>query len=352
MSPTKDLVRLAERFNADRRHLRSVAFQLLGSVADADDAVQSAWLKASRSAGDTNATNATDETDNTDNPDKIDNLTGWFTTITAREALDQLRARKRRAEQPLADPDELDRLSATASAPADEDALLAESVSRALLVVLDRLSPAQRVAFVLHDVFAVPFETIAGLLDRSPAAAKKLASRARGRLQHGSDAPLSRLVEHLAIVDAFLVASRGGDIGTLLQLLAPDVVRRVDRTLVPSDVPTELRGAREVAEETRRFAQRARAGTVMLIDGAPGIVIAPHGRAQALLRIGVGNDNRIHTIDITGDADRVRRALLALPGWPSERPSQEHHRPIRYQGRQTQPAGRPATGEDRERHAR
>jgi RNA polymerase sigma factor (sigma-70 family) len=324
-------VDLAQRFDADRRHLRSVAFQLLGSVADADDAVQSAWLKASRS-----------------DFDSVENLTGWFTTITAHEAFDQLRVRKRRAEQPLADGDELDRLAGTGSTPADEDALLADSVGSALLVVLDRLSPAQRVAFVLHDVFAVPFETIAGLLDRSPAAAKKLASRARGRLQGGTPAQPRRAAEHLEIVEAFLAASRGGDIATLLELLAPDVVRRVDRALVPEDVPTKLRGAREVAEETRRFAQRARAGAVMLIDGVPGIVIAPRGRPQVMLQIGVGADNRIRTIDITGDAERLRRAVLALPSWPPR----EHHRPIRYQGHQTQSAGRPATGQDREHHAR
>jgi RNA polymerase sigma-70 factor (ECF subfamily) len=286
-----DLANLARRFDADRRHLRSVAFRLLGSVADADDAVQSAWLKASRSDFDA-VTN-------------IANLTGWFTTITAHEAFDQLRARKRRAEQPLADP------------------------GSALLVVLDGLSPARRVAFVLHDVFAVPFETIAGVLDRSPTAAKKLASRARGRLHAGSPTEEPRRVAaHLEIVEAFLAASRGGDIATLLELLAPDVVRRVDRALVPDDVPTEMRGAREVAEETRRFARRARAGVVMHIDGVPGVVIAPRGRAQALLQIGVGADNRIHTIDITADPDRLRRAALALPSWPP----QEHHSPGGYQG--------------------
>ncbi len=331
MSAPEKLDDLAQRFDADRRHLRSVAFQLLGSVADADDAVQSAWLKASRS-----------------DFDAVENLTGWFTTITAREAFDQLRMRKRRAEQPLADADELDRLAGTGSAPADEDALLADSVSRALLVVLDRLSPAQRVAFVLHDVFAVPFETIADLLDRSPAAAKKLASRARGRLLGGAPAQPRRAADHLEIVEAFLAASRGGDIATLLELLAPEVVRRVDRALVPADVPTELRGAGEVAEETRRFAQRARVGVVMLIDGAPGIVIAPRGRPQVMLQIGIGTDNRIHTIDITGDAERLRRAVLALPLLPS----QARRRPIGYQGHQTQSAGRPAWGQDREHHAR
>ncbi len=329
-----DLTDLANRFDADRQHLRAVAFRLLGSTADADDAVQSAWLKASRadfgSIGD------------------IANLTGWFTTITAHEAFDQLRVRKRRAEQPLADAGEFDRLAATASAPADEDALLADSVSSAMLVVVGRLSPAQRVAFVLHDIFAVPFDAIGGVLDRSPTAAKKLASRARSRLHDNSPAQPGRVGQHLEIVEAFLAASRGGDIASLLELLAPDVVRRVDRVLVPDDVPAELRGAREVAEETRRFAQRARAGVVMLVDGVPGIVIAPHGRAQILLHIGIGADNRIHAIDITADADHPRRAVLALPRWPS----QAHLSPFGYQGHETGPAESSAMGREREHDAR
>jgi RNA polymerase sigma factor (sigma-70 family) len=280
---------LAQRFDADRLHLRSVAFHLLGSAADAEDAVQSAWLKASRVE-----------------PDTVENLTGWFTTITAREAIDQLRARNKRAERPL---EELDH---PAVGPADEEVLLADAVDRALLVVLDRLSPAQRVAFVLHDVFAVPFETIGELLDRSPDAAKKLASRARGLLHAAPSVEPAPTAEHVEIVQAFMAASRGGDIATLLHLLAPDVVRRVDRVLVPDDVPTEVRGARQVAEETRRFTRRARAGAVLLVDGAPGIAIAPGGRLQALLIIAI-EAGRIHTIDIVGDPDRLRRAVLALP---------------------------------------
>ncbi len=300
-------------------------------MADADDAVQSAWLKASRA-----------------DFDAVENLSGWFTTITAREAFDQLRVRKRRAEQPLAGTDELDRLASSASAPADADALLTESVSGALLVVLDRLSPAQRVAFVLHDVFAMPFEQIAAVMHRSPDATKKLASRARGRLHAAPAGPARRTAEHLKVVEAFLTASRGGDIAGLLELLAPEVVRTVDQALVPADVPTALRGAREVAAETRRFAQRARAGAVMLIDGAPGIVLAARGRAQVLLVIGIGADGRIHTIDITGNAGRIRRTALTLPQWPI----QEHHKLVGYQGRQTQPAEEPATGQDRESHAR
>jgi RNA polymerase sigma factor (sigma-70 family) len=286
---------LAQRFDSDRRHLKSVAFHLLGSAPDAEDAVQSAWLKASRADHDT-----------------VENLTGWFTTITAREAIEQLRTRRRRAEQPLANVDQLERMAVATSAGADEDALLTDSVSRALLVVLDRLSPAQRVAFVLHDVFAVPFDTIGELLNRSPDAAKKLASRARGRVHAGGSAEPRRTAEHLKIVEALLAASRGGDMGTLLDLLAPDVVRRVDRELVPVDVPTELRGAKDVAEETRRFALRARAGVVVLVNGFPGVAIAPKGHVEALVQIGIEN-GRIHTIDIVGDADRLKSAVLALP---------------------------------------
>ena len=257
--------------------------------------MQSAWLKASQA-----------------DDGMVENLTGWFTTITAREAIDQLRTRKRRAEQPLADPDQLERIAVATSAGADEGALLADSVSRALLVVLDRLSPAQRVAFVLHDVFAMPFDAVGELLNRSPEAAKKLASRARGRLHAGGSVEPRGTAAHLKIVEAFLNASRGGDIRMLLDLLAPEVVRRVDRELVPDDVPTELRGAKEVAEETRRFALRARAGVVVLVDGVPGIAIAREGRVEALLQIGI-EDGKIHTIDIVRDADRLKRAVLALP---------------------------------------
>lgn len=283
---------LARRFEADRRHLRSVAFHLLGSTADADDAVQAAWLKAS----------STDV-------DAVQNVTGWLTTITARAAIDQLRARTRRAERPLTD---LDGQEAT-SAAADEEVLLADSVSRALLVVMDRLAPAQRVAFVLHDVFGLPFETIADLLDRSPQAAKKLASRARARLQAQPVVGPARTAEHVTIVTAFLAASRTGDIATLVDLLAPGVLRTVDRVLVPADVPSAVRGAADVADETRRFAGRAQAGAVVLVDGAPGIAIAPGGHLLALLRIGIGADGRIHTIDIAGEAGRLRDAVLALP---------------------------------------
>lgn len=283
---------LAEQFEGHRRRLHSVAFHLLGSAADADDAVQSAWLKAS----------SADYT-------AVDNLAGWLTTITARTAVDQLRARARRGEQPL--PENLDH--GPAALAAEEEVLRSEAVSRALLVVLDRLSPAQRAAFVLHDVFEVPFEQIGELLDRSADAAKKLASRARQRLHAEPAAEPRRRAEHHQIVTAFLTASRDGDIPALLELLAPDVVRRVDPVLLPAGVPTEMRGAADVATETRRFTARTRAGAVLLVDGAPGIAIAPGGRLLAVLRIGIG-DGRIHTIDIAGEPDRLRFMTLQLPG--------------------------------------
>jgi RNA polymerase sigma-70 factor (ECF subfamily) len=183
----------------------------------------------------------------------------------------------------------------------------------AALVVLDNLTPAQRVAFVLHDVFDLPFDQIGPLLDRSPDAAKKLASRARARL-HAAPAERPALrAEHLRIVDAFLSASRGGDIPALMQLLAPDVVRRADPVLLPDGVAVEIRGAAEVATETRRFTERTRAGAVLLIDGAPGIAIAPGDRLVALLRVEIGADGRIHALNIAGGAERLRAATLELP---------------------------------------
>lgn len=288
-----DMETLARQFEDHRHRLHAVAFHLLGSTADADDAVQSAWLKAS--GADFTA---------------VDNLSGWLTTITARTAVDQLRTRARRGERPLSDALGLDNAPVPA---AEEEVLRAEAVSRALLVVLDRLSPAQRAAFVLHDVFDVPFEQIGEALDRSADAAKKLASRARARLHAGPPAEPQRRAEHLRIVTAFLAASRGGDIPALLELLAPDVVRRVDPMLVPSGVPIEMRGADDIATETRRFTGRARVGAVLLVDGAPGIAIAPGGRLLAVLRIGIGDEGRIHTIDIIGEPDRLRLLTLQLP---------------------------------------
>ncbi|MGW4638361.1 sigma-70 family RNA polymerase sigma factor [Sphaerisporangium sp. NPDC004334] len=287
---------LAQRFEAARPHLRGVAYRLLGSLADAEDAVQKVWLKAC-------------EADSRE----VRNLTGWLTTITARECLDLLRARRRRGEVALPG-DEVEAVTAVSAAArtAEEEVLLAESVGLALLVVLDRLSPAQRVAFVLHDLFAVPFKEIGRVLDRSPAAAKKLASRAR-ELVHGLGAGGRRLgAEHFPLVEAFIAASRGGDLPALLDLLAPGVVRRVDPLLIPADVATEISGSRAVAEETRRFAYRARAAALAWIDGAPGVVIAPRGRLKAVMRLTI-DSGVIHLIDITGDRERLNATSIVVP---------------------------------------
>jgi RNA polymerase sigma factor (sigma-70 family) len=283
---------LADKFEEARQHLRSVAFHLLGSVEDADDAVQAAWLKAS--APDTPG---------------IENLMGWLTTITVHECVDQLPARKRRAELPLSEIEE--RVASDASWVSPEtDAILADGVSRALLVVLDRLSPAHVRA---PRRFALPFDEVGQLLDRSQTTAKKLASRARGRIRGRASLQSRQTPEHLRIVEAFLAASRGGDITTLLELLAPDVVRTVDRSLIPRHFATEARGARRVAEETRLFTKRARSGVVVLVDGTPGIALAPRGRLRAVLRIHIGNDNLIHALDIIGDRHRLEQITLTLP---------------------------------------
>lgn len=281
---------MAERFETDRAHLHAVAYRLLGSLHDADDAVQAAWLKISRRG-----------------IADVRNPTGWFTTVTARECLDRLRERKRRGE--VLGADEL--VPAAASPAADDEVAMAETVGRALLVVLDRLSPAQRVAFVLHDVFAVPFDDIGALLDRSPVAAKKLASRARERLHGDPEPPHRPTAEHLKLAQAFLSASQHGDLAVLLEILAPDVVRRVDRVLVPAHVPTDLRGARAFVEESRMFATVARGAEVAVLDGAAGIVVAPAGRLKAVLRLDI-RDGRIHTIDIIGEEHRLASVVVTL----------------------------------------
>lgn len=284
----KSIEELAEGFEADRAHLRAVAYRLLGSLADADDAVQAVWLKAS--AADVSG---------------IENLTAWLTTVTARECLDQLRVRGRRNERPLVVDD------APSVAAADEETVLAESVGLAMLVVLGALTPEQRVAFVLHDAFAVPFDAIGALLDRSPATAKKLASRARARLRATPAGDQRLATEHRRIAQAFLTASRTGDVATLLDLLAPDVIRRVDPDLVPAAVAREIRGAAAVAEETRHHVARSRAGEVVLVDGRAGVVIAPRGRLLAVmtLRIEAGH---ITEVTITSAANPAVPQHIAL----------------------------------------
>src|SRR6266540_6890820 len=252
---------LAERFQAHRSHLRAVAYRMLGSLTEADDAVQGAWLRVSRA--DTSG---------------VENLGGWLTTLVARECLDLLRARTSRREEPLGVhlPDPI--ISPQDQTDPEQQALLAEGVGLALLVVLDTLAPAERLAFVLHDMFAVPFEEIAPIVGRSPNAAKMLASRARRRVQ-AATVPDADLARQRAVVDAFLAASRGGDFEALLAVLDPDVVVRADVGAVPAGASREVRGARAVADS---FSGRARAARPALVNGAAGAVWAPGGQPRVV----------------------------------------------------------------------
>ncbi|MBN7438084.1 sigma-70 family RNA polymerase sigma factor [Mycobacteroides abscessus subsp. abscessus] len=283
---------LIEKFEAERPRLLSVAHRILGSRHDAEDAVQSAWIRAQSAA-----------------PNRVDNAPGWLTTVTARLCLDQLRARERHGEVPLT----AEHISDSQFA-ADEEFLRREEVSRAVLVVLDELSPKQRVAYVLHDLFAVPFGDIAAVLDTTAVSAKKLASRARARLGAADPERAREVGSQLEIVEAFLSAARGGDIERLITLMAPDVIRTVDHTLIPSGAATLVRGAQAVAEETRSFTDRIAVAAILLIDGRVGAVIAPGGHPFALIRM--DTDGRLVTrIDIapytSGDA---ALSLIATAG--------------------------------------
>jgi RNA polymerase sigma-70 factor, ECF subfamily len=283
---------LAERFEANRTHLRAVAYRMLGSVSEADDAVQEAWLRLSRS-----------ETA------EVENLRAWLTTVVARVSLDMLRSRASRREEPL-DPHVPEPIVSRADGVDPEhEALLADAVGLALLVVLDRLAPAERLAFVLHDMFAVPFDEIAPLVERSPAATRQLASRARRRVRGaapGTDADLTRQRE---LVDAFLAAARDGDFDALVAVLDPDVVLRVDRGAVPRGASREVRGAQAVVEQARTFARLVASARPALVNGAAGVVVAPRGRAVAVAGFTIAR-GRIVEIDLLADPARLRHLDL------------------------------------------
>jgi RNA polymerase sigma factor (sigma-70 family) len=279
--------RLAGRFEASRPRLRAMAYRMLGSLSDAEDAVQEGWLHAAGS-----------------DAAAVANLEGWFTTIVARVSLDVLRSRKSRREEPL-DPDD-----AAVSGP-EQEAMLADSVGLALLVVLDTLSPTERLAFVLHDVFAVPFEEIARILDRSPAAAKQLASRARRRLGRAAPAPDADLARQREIVDAFLAAAREGDFGALLAVLDPDVVLRADAGAGPLGPSRLVHGSRAVAGQTLGFARFARFARPVLVNGTPGLIAAPDGQPISVLGMTIRGD-KIVEIDVLADPDRLRRLDLTV----------------------------------------
>jgi RNA polymerase sigma factor (sigma-70 family) len=289
---------LAERFEEQRGHLRAVAYRMLGSLSEADDAVQEAWLRLSRA-----------DTSN------VENLGGWLTTVVGRISLDMLRSRSSRREEPL-DAQVPERTASRADGgDPEQEALLADSVGLALLVVLETLAPAERLAFVLHDMFAVPFDEIAPIVGRSPDAARQLASRARRRVhgvsgREGTDlVPDVELSRQRDVVDAFLAAARGGDFEALLAVLDPDVVLRTDRAARRPGMPAEIRGAATVAEQAVRG--RARAAQPVLVNGAVGVIVAPRGRLLMVLDFTI-EDGKIVAIDAIADPERVRQLDLAM----------------------------------------
>jgi RNA polymerase sigma-70 factor (ECF subfamily) len=272
---------LAEQFERERGRLRTVAYRMLGSESEAEDAVQEAWLRLNRSDAGT-----------------IDNLGGWLTTVTARVCLDMLRSRKSRREDPIdqtfqeptVDPDDT----------SEREQWLADSIGLALLVVLDRLAPAERVAFVLHDMFDLPFDTIAPIVERTPAATRQLASRARRRVQ-GASADKADITRQHEIVDAFLTASREGNLEQLLALLDPDVVFRADQVAAKMGGITELRGAESVAAV---FKGRAQAAKPARVDGAVGVAVVLGGTLRIVLQLAF-TGGRIAGIEAVADPERI-----------------------------------------------
>ena len=276
---------LAERFEEHRTHLRAVAYRMLGSLSEVDDAVQEAWLRLSRA----DATG-------------IDNLGGWLTTVVARVCMDMLRSRQSRREEPFT-PDAPEPVAAgTSGSTPEQEALLADSVGLALLVVLDRLTPAERLAFVLHDMFAVPFEEIAPIVGRSVEATRQLASRARRRVRGGA-APGPDLGRQREVVDAFLAALRNGDFEGLLAVLDPDLVVRADMA-VPAGAPTEIRGAAVWAKGAVAYGHMARLVRPALVNGAIGVVMAPRGRLSRALTFKIVN-GKITEIEVIGNPARL-----------------------------------------------
>ena len=280
----------AEPFEEHRPHLRAVAYRMLGSLTEADDAVQEAWLRMDR----------TDVSD-------VRNLRGWLTTVVARICLDMLRARNSRPEEPL---DDVLPVAAPDAVDPEAEAVLADSVGVALLVILQTLSPAERLAFVLHDMFDLPFADIAPIVGRTENTAAQLAARARRRVRGKTPDPATDLVRQRRLVDAFLAAAREGDFDALLAVLDSDVVLHIDATA--AGAPTTIRGAQAVATNAHAFSANARFAEHALVDGAAGIVVAPKGKLALVLRFGVVGD-KITEIDIAADPQRLRRVSLAVP---------------------------------------
>jgi RNA polymerase sigma factor (sigma-70 family) len=293
---------LADQFEQNRHRLRAVAYRMLGTLGEAEDAVQESWLRLSRS-----------------DAAQIENLNAWLTTVVARVCLDQLRTRKSRNEESLdappsdthPQPPPTPITNNSARSNPEQEAILADSVGLALLVVLDRLDPAERVALVLHDLFGLSFDEIATIVDRSPAAARQLASRARKRVHGATNPPTATRTEHRKLVDAFLTALRAGDVQGLMAVLDPDLVVRVDATASRSGSAQELRGAQNWASGAVAYSRLLQSATVCLIDGTVGAVWAPQGRLGRALRCTI-NDGKITQIEIIADPDTLQSLELTV----------------------------------------
>ncbi|MFL5889192.1 MAG: RNA polymerase sigma factor SigJ [Solirubrobacteraceae bacterium] len=289
---------LAEQFEEHRPHLLAVAYRMLGSTAEADDAVQEAWLRLSRS-----------------DASEIDNLGGWLTTVVARVCLNALRARRRHGEEPLGPhvPDPV--IDAADGSSPEHEALLADSVGLALLVVLETLPPAERLAFVLHDMFGVPFDEIAPIVDRSPEAARQLASRARRRVRGAAPQPDPDRARQRDVVEAFFAASREGDFEALVAVLDPDVVLHADGGALRPDATVVVRGAETVARRALMFSRMAPHTRPALVNGTPGVVvIPPDGKVFSIMAFTVA-DGKIVEIDALVDPERLAAVdLSALEG--------------------------------------
>ena len=300
---------LATAFEEHRDHLRAVAYRLLGSSSDADDAVQDTWLKLTGA-----------------DPGEVENLGGWLTTVVARVSLNMLRSRRYRHEEPVgaAWPGAAEAAAGAVAGPGgaplasgagdpEEEAVLADSVGLALLVVLETLTPAERLAFVLHDTFAMPFAEVAAVLGRSPEATRQLASRARRRVR-GAPSPdrAADLARQREVATAFLAASRGGDLSALVALLDSDVTLTADAAVLPAGRPAVLRGAETVARGAVVASARAGQSRLALVNGSVGIVFAPAGRLQVVLALTVSPARRITAIEVVADPGRLRQLRLAL----------------------------------------
>ena len=291
---------LVERFEANRTHLQAVAYRMLGSLHEADDAVQEAWLRLNRS-----------------DVSGVDNLRGWLTTVVARVCLDMLRSRKSRREEPLAAQEREGSEARAEGLDAEQEAVLADSVGLALIVVLEKLAPAERVAFVLHDMFDLSFDEIAPIVGRSTTAARQLASRARRRVR-GAPVPETDRSRQREIVDAFLAAARGANFGALLEVLDPDVVLRADSAIVQlsaaglaGDAPPlapEVRGAGAVAQT---FSGRLRAAEPALVNSVPGLGWAPDGQTRAVLCFTIVRE-KIAVMDLIANAEHIRQMDVVI----------------------------------------